>query len=802
MLLDRNGHICADLWPLVQAAPPSDGAEPELFVFDGRGRHGAQLIAAPRSIVRDDSDAWTWVAARLIAEVEAQARMRDQVRTAALQWQDRARSDGLLWRGDVLADFERWTRHTAAAPLGDLEAAFIAASRRAARRSRWGWRALIAAGVAAALGVVEYRAVLQARMAEHEITQAEVEQGRQALLHDETAEARLHLGEAYRRGDHSTGVAFMLARALQPRMSELARFPATSGRMWSAAFSPDGRQIVTTDDKAAQVWDARTSHLLFMLPHGNEVNHAVYSTDGARLVTAAADIVRIWDASTGTLVRELQRNDGKPPIYYIVALSPDGKLVAAIDAAGEVAHVWDGRTGAPLAELHNDALAFPSIAFSSDGRWLATSGGDDVRVFDTSTWSLALTLAGPRIRSLSFDPTGPRLATGSAKGDATIWAIPGGARIRHLREIGEPVDKVAFSPNGELVVTASRDGAEQVWSAESGALQSQGNYVRSRIFSVEFDPTSKLVVAAGESGTVVVADAALGMPVAVLEAPRSIIRVAHFDPSSRRVVGASRNGSAWVWDATSPYRRWSSPPVADECGVATSLVPDQKFVAISCQDRATRVWDTSRDKLLAELPSVTPVSGDFASAFPVVDAGGDRAAIARGDTVAIYELPGGRLLRTITHGAAVSAVAFASTGHDLVSGALDGTVLVTRDGRDPIAMSASPFGIDAAGFLADGRVVAVDVTRQMRVFDADPDHSRLLAAVEVPTRVGLLRPSQDGLRLITVPSYTGNTAPAVLWDLEHYRVIAKLDGTVGQVLSARFAASDRTIITTGNDGAA
>jgi WD40 repeat protein len=131
-------------------------------------------------------------------------------------------------------------------------------------------------------------------------------------------------------------------------------------------------------------------------------------------------------------------------------------------------------------------------------------------------------------------------------------------------------------------------------------------------------------------------------------------------------------------------------------------------------------------------------------------------------------------------------------------------VLVTRDGREPIVVRASPFGIDAVGFLADGRVVAVDATRRMQVYEADPDDENrrsLLAEVEVPTRVGLLRPSQDGLRLITVPNYTGNTAPAVLWDLEHYRVIAKLEGNVGQVLSARFAASGRAIITTGNDGA-
>ena len=47
--------------------------------------------------------------------------------------------------------------------------------------------------------------------------------------------------------------------------------------MWSAAFSPDGRQIVTTDDRAAQVRDAQTYRVLYVLPHGTEVYQAVYS---------------------------------------------------------------------------------------------------------------------------------------------------------------------------------------------------------------------------------------------------------------------------------------------------------------------------------------------------------------------------------------------------------------------------------------------------------------------------------------------------------------------------------------------
>jgi WD40 repeat protein len=806
MLLDPSGRVCVDLWPLVQAVPPTCGAESELFLFDGHGREGALLIATPAGLAYHDPIAWDWVATQVVAEVEAQARMRDQIRVAAHQWQSRARPSALLWRGEVLADLERWMRHATGArslgELGEIEASFVAASRRAGRRARWIRRLLVAAPMVIVVAAFAGYSALQTRMArqaaEASIIQAEVEQGRQALLHDDTAEAQLHLSEAHRRGERSPGVAFMLARALQPRMAEQARFAAVAGHMWSAAFSPDGRQIVTTDDACARIWDARTNGRLFTLPHGDTVYHAVYSAAGTRLITAGGDgAVKIWDAASGALLRELRR-DGKPLRYYAAAISPDGRLIAAIDMAGAATNVWDAASGAPLAELRSDAWGFPSIAFSATGRWLATSGGDDVRVFDTGTWSQALTIAGPHIRTLSFDPTGPRLATGSARGDASIWEIPSRTRIHHLREIGDPVNAIAFSPDGRLVAVGGGRGAVQVFRATTGAFQSQLHAMPGKILAVEFDPASRLVVAAGDRGEVVVADAVLGMPETVLGGARGVVMAAHFDPTSRRVVAASGDGTARVWDATSPYRQWSSPPIADDCGLVTSLEPDARFLAIGCRDHATRVWDTARDQLLAELPSVTPVDGDFTSAFPAVDAGGDRAAIARGNTVELYELPGGRLLRTIRHGAAVNAVAFGPVGHDLVSGATDGSLLVTRDYLAPIALPASSGGVDAAAILPDGRVVAVDARRRLRFYD--PDRNTLLADFETSTRVRLLRPSPDGIRLITIPSYTGNAAPPLLWDLAHYRLIASLEGHTGVVLSARFTASG--VVTVGGDGAA
>ena len=722
-----------------------------------------------------------------------QVQPREQLRSLAAVWDARARSPALLLKSEDLMATPK--------VVGELERAFVAESRRHAVRSSRIRGFLATSAAALVLWFVWYRGELKTEMAqqvtEATATQAELEQGRQALLHNEP-EALPHLMKAYRR-DHAPSTAFMLARAMQPRLAEQARFPSTFGRMWSATFSPDGHQVVTTDDKNAQVWDARVHRLLFTLPHGDIVHQAVYSSDGARLITTCVDgAIRIWDAASGALVRELRRN-GTRPRYVLVARSPDDRLVAAMDLG--VAHVWDVSTGTRLAELRDDArTGSPSLAFSSDGHWLAMSSGNDVHVFDTGTWRQVLTIPGPGIDGVSWDPMGPWLLTGSTQGDASIWAVPSARRVHHLREVGEPVDAVAFSPDGRRAIAASREGAEQVWDATSGKLQSQGNYLRGKIRAVEFDPTSALVVAAGTGGALAVADAAHGTLVSMLEGPRNVVMVAHFDSSAQRVVGASWDGTARIWDTTSPYHTWRSPPVSHDCGLVTSLEPDQRFLAIGCKDHPTRVWDTARNQLLAELPSVTPTEHDFASAYPAVSAAGDRAAIARGDKVEIYELPGGRLLHTIAHDAPVTTVAFSSAGRDIVSGAANGSLLVTRDSGALLALPRSSGAIDVAGFLPDGRVVAVDQQWQLHVYGPG---GAVLANLATSARVRALRMSADGRRLVTVPSFMGTVAPTELWDLTDYQRIAELAEPDGQgpVYSARFVAGGQ-VVTACGDGAA
>jgi WD40 repeat protein len=458
-----------------------------------------------------------------------------------------------------------------------------------------------------------------------------------------------------------------------------------------------------------------------------------------------------------------------------------------------VTRVWDAGSGKLVAELRDPhPNVFVRVAFSRTG-YLATTGGNDAHVFDVRTWKRVLTVPGP-VRGLAFDARG-RLATGSATGDVSLFEIPSGQRLRQLRQFGESVESLAFSSDGELVAAGGRDGTMQVWWTGSGALRSQLNPRRSRIFAVEFDPTSGALLAAHADGTAVIADIAQGLPIAILDGARGALWVARFGPRGQ-VIGAFRDGTARIWDATAPYRRWGSEPMSDNCGIVPGVQPDGRFVAVGCGTRPTRVWDTAHDRLLAELPSVTPIeNGGFTSAFPAVSAEGDRAAIARGTAVELYVLPGGRLLRRIEHAAPVSAVAFAPVGRDLVSGAVDGSILVTRDDGASRALQAAA-GIDVAELLPDGRVVASDAARRLRVFSPS---GTVLAALEMPERMMSLR--REGTRLVALPSYLAPAAPPLVVDVAQPRIVARLEGHTGRVVSARWIAQGR-LITAGADGTA
>jgi hypothetical protein len=120
----------------------------------------------------------------------------------------------------------------------------------------------------------------------------------------------------------------------------------------SAAFSPDGRRIVTASfDKTARIWDAATGREIAVLRgHGDGVFSAAFSPDGTRIVTASWDrTARIWDAATSQEIAILRSPHGR---MVSATFSPDGtRIVTASVGPDKTARIWDAATGKEIAVL-------------------------------------------------------------------------------------------------------------------------------------------------------------------------------------------------------------------------------------------------------------------------------------------------------------------------------------------------------------------------------------------------------------------------------------------------------------------
>jgi WD40 repeat protein len=503
-----------------------------------------------------------------------------------------------------------------------------------------------------------------------------------ALRKAQRLNARLFLDEGLRlceQGDVATGL-FWLVRALDlapddPELDETLRRSlagwggdcnavrpplAHEAAVTAAALSPDGRLALTgSEDNTARLWDTSTSRPVGRpLRHPGKVLAVAFSPDGKTFATGCADqTARLWETDSGKLLGSVSHPGGCQHAVF----SPDGKLLLTTGADG-AARLWDSATRQPACPPLGHGFAVLAVAFSRDGKYLLTGGGNytrkqgEGRVWEVSTGKrLAVLPHQDQVNAVALSPDGKTALTGSWDKTARLWDVPSGQARGEPLQHKSDVHAVAFSPDGKTFVTATPDNA-LTWNADS--RRPVWNLSTSGINVMAFGPDSHRIALSGAGGSVRVWSADHGEPVGTRSGHTHLVTALAFSPDGRTLLSASRDGSARLW-GIAPGKTLGPPFFRFDAPVwALAVSPDGK----------TLLTGTSKGAELRETAT-------------------------------------GKSIGPVLHpGQVVTAVAFHPDGRSVLTGSEDRTARLWRaDTGEPLtAPLAHPAGVKVVAFTPDG----------------------------------------------------------------------------------------------------
>ena len=279
-----------------------------------------------------------------------------------------------------------------------------------------------------------------------------------------------------------------------------------------------------------------------------------FSRDGSAVAASGYHEITFWKTADGALDRRLT---GLAERVYDIAYSPDGKWLAT--ASGDpgvygVAKLWlaePGGGGKPVRDLAETQDVVFAVAFSPDSKKIATAGADrTIRIFEVETGKLLTQIEDHAdwIFGIAFSPDGKRLASASRDKTSKVFDLEKKESLVTFPGHAQAIYTVSFMPDGKGIATGGEDNRIRIWNPDNDgkSIREIGGF-GGTVFKLIYSPDGKNLLAVGGDKTVQIFDAK-GSSLRKLQGHNDWIYALAVSPDSKTVASGSWDGEVKLWN--------------------------------------------------------------------------------------------------------------------------------------------------------------------------------------------------------------------------------------------------------------